>query len=77
MSTTCIPRSDAGDDHGRQDVLTAVTTSLAPTQIQVNALMLLQQDVTHPEVPKEELQQLISEGVQRVRHTPTRNTLRC
>ena len=46
--------------------LTAVATSLALMQIQVNALMLLLERHT-PGVPiKEEVQQLISEGVQTV-----------
>ena len=46
--------------------LTAVATSLALMQIQVNALMLLLERHT-PGVPiKEEFQQLISEGVQTV-----------
>ena len=59
------PQSQTGDNHGRQD-LTAVATSLALVQIQVNALMLLLERHT-PGVPiKEEFQQLISEGVQTV-----------
>ena len=46
--------------------LTAVATSLALMQIQVNALMLLLERHT-PGVPiKEEFQQLISEGVETV-----------
>jgi hypothetical protein len=46
--------------------LTAVATSLALMQIQVNALMLLLERHT-PGVPiKEEFQQLINEGVQTV-----------
>jgi hypothetical protein len=46
--------------------LTAVATSLALMQIQVNALMLLLERHT-PGVPiKEEFQQLINEGVQMV-----------
>lgn len=46
--------------------LTAVSTSLALMQIQVNALLLLLERHT-PGIPiKEEFQQLISEGVQTV-----------
>ena len=46
--------------------LTAVATTLALMQIQVNALMLLLERHT-PGIPiKEEFQQLISEGVQTV-----------
>jgi hypothetical protein len=46
--------------------LTAVATTLALMQIQVNALMLLLERHT-PDIPiKEEFQQLISEGVQTV-----------
>ena len=46
--------------------LTAVATSLALMQIQVNALMLLLERHT-PDVPiKEEFHELISEGVQTV-----------
>jgi hypothetical protein len=49
-----------------EKTITAVSTSLALTQIQVNALLLLLERHT-PGVPiKEELQQLISEGVQTV-----------
>ena len=49
-----------------EKTLTAVATSLALRQIQVNALMLLLERHT-PGVPiKEEFQQLISEGVQTV-----------
>jgi hypothetical protein len=49
-----------------EKTLTAVSTSLALMQIQVNALLLLLERHT-PGVPiKEEFQQLISEGVQRV-----------
>jgi hypothetical protein len=53
---------------GRRDekTITAVSTSLALMQIQVNALLLLLERHT-PGVPiKEEFQQLISEGVQMV-----------
>lgn len=47
-------------------MLTAVATSLALMQIQVNALMLLLERHT-PDVPiKEEFHELISEGVQTV-----------
>jgi hypothetical protein len=46
--------------------ITAVSTSLALMQIQVNALLLLLERHS-PDVPiKEEFQQLISEGVQTV-----------
>jgi hypothetical protein len=46
--------------------ITAVSTSLALMQIQVNAVLLLPERHT-PDVPiKEEFQQLISEGVQTV-----------
>jgi hypothetical protein len=49
-----------------EKTLTAVSTSLALMQIQVNALLLLLERHT-PGVPiKEEFQQLISEGVQTV-----------
>jgi hypothetical protein len=47
-----------------EKTITAVSTSLALMQIQVNALLLLLERHT-PGVPiKEEFQQLISEGVQ-------------
>jgi hypothetical protein len=49
-----------------EKTITAVSTSLALMQIQVNALLLLLERHT-PGVPiKEEFQQLISEGVQTV-----------
>jgi hypothetical protein len=49
-----------------EKTITAVSTSLALMQIQVNALLLLLERHT-PGVPiKEEFQQLISEGVQAV-----------
>ena len=49
-----------------EKTLTAISTSLALMQIQVNALLLLLERHT-PGVPiKEEFQQLISEGVQTV-----------
>jgi hypothetical protein len=49
-----------------EKTITAVSTSLALMQIQVNALLLLLERHT-PGVPiKEEFQQLISEGVQMV-----------
>jgi hypothetical protein len=49
-----------------EKTITAVSTSLALMQIQVNALLLLLERHT-PGVPiKEEFQQLISEGVQPV-----------
>ena len=46
--------------------LTAVATSLALMQIQVNALLLLLERRTPGPPIKEEFQQLISEGVQTV-----------
>jgi hypothetical protein len=58
----------ASTEGGRMDekTITAVSTSLALMQIQVNALLLLLERHT-PGVPmKEEFQQLISEGVQTV-----------
>lgn len=46
--------------------LTAISTSLALMQIQVNALLLLLER-QHPDVPiREDFQRLISEGVQAV-----------
>jgi hypothetical protein len=49
-----------------EKTITAVSTSLALMQIQVNALLLLLERHT-PGIPiKEEFQQLISEGVQTV-----------
>jgi hypothetical protein len=46
--------------------ITAVATSLALMQIQVNALLLLLQQ-QHPAIPiREEFQRLITEGVQAV-----------
>jgi len=49
-----------------EKTITAVSTSLALMQIQVNALLLLLERHT-PGVPiKEEFQQLISEGVETV-----------
>jgi len=49
-----------------EKTLTAVSTSLALMQIQVNALLLLLQR-QNPDVPlREEFQRLISEGVQAV-----------
>jgi hypothetical protein len=49
-----------------EKTITAVSTSLALMQIQVNALLLLLERHT-PGVPiKEEFQQLVSEGVQTV-----------
>ena len=54
------------EDRMDDKTLTAVATSLALMQIQVNALMLLLERHT-PGVPiKEEFQQLISEGVETV-----------
>ena len=49
-----------------EKTLTAVSTSLALMQIQVNALLLLLERHTPGVAIKEEFQQLISEGVQTV-----------
>jgi hypothetical protein len=49
-----------------EKTLTAVSTSLALMQIQVNALLLLLERHTPGFPIKEEFQQLISEGVQTV-----------
>jgi hypothetical protein len=49
-----------------EKTLTAVATSLALMQIQVNALLLLLERQTPDQPIKEQFQQLISEGVQTV-----------
>jgi hypothetical protein len=49
-----------------EKTLTAVATSLALMQIQVNALLLLLERQTPGQPIKEQFQQLISEGVQTV-----------
>jgi hypothetical protein len=49
-----------------EKTLTAVATSLALMQIQVNALLLLLERQTPGQSIKEEFQKLISEGVQTV-----------
>jgi hypothetical protein len=49
-----------------EKTITAVSTSLALMQIQVNALLLLLERHTPGVAIKEEFQQLISEGVQTV-----------
>ena len=49
-----------------EKTLTAVATSLALMQIQVNALLLLLERQTPGQPIREEFQQLISEGVQTV-----------
>jgi hypothetical protein len=49
-----------------EKTLTAVATSLALMQIQVNALLLLLERQTPHQPIKEQFQQLISEGVQTV-----------